>query len=58
MLSEYPDSEKRATALYKMARSHEELGQKQDAKATFELLVNDFPNTLEAEQAKEKLKEL
>jgi tol-pal system protein YbgF len=58
LLQLHPDSEKRAGALYKMARSYEELGQRKDAKATFQRLVDDFPGTLEAEQAKEKLKEL
>jgi tol-pal system protein YbgF len=58
LLSEYPDSEKKATAYYKMARSYEELGQKQDAIANFEKLIEDFPNTLEAENAKDKLEEL
>jgi tol-pal system protein YbgF len=58
LLSEYIDSEKRCTAMYKLARSYEELGQKQDAIAAFEKLVDDCPNTLEAEQAKDKLEEL
>jgi tol-pal system protein YbgF len=58
LLKNYPQSEKRPGALYKKARSLEELGQKQDAKKTFQKLVDEFPGTLEAEQAKEKLKEL
>ena len=58
LLKDYPNSEKRQGAYYKMARSYEELGQKNDAKATFQKLVDEFPGTLEAEQAKEKLKEL
>jgi len=57
LLEDYPNSEKRQGAYYKMARSYEELGQKSDAKATFQKLVDEFPGTLEAEQAKEKLKE-
>jgi tol-pal system protein YbgF len=55
---DFSNSEKRPGALYKMARSHEELGQKTEAKETFNKLIDEFPGTLEAEQAKEKLKEL
>ncbi|MEW5925804.1 MAG: tol-pal system protein YbgF [Candidatus Zixiibacteriota bacterium] len=58
LLKDYPNSEKQAGAYYKIARSYEELGQKNDARATFQKLVDSFPGTLEAEQAKEKLKEL
>ncbi|MFH2035473.1 MAG: tol-pal system protein YbgF [Candidatus Zixiibacteriota bacterium] len=58
MLSEYPDSEKKATALYKLARSHEELGHKTDAVKFFQKLVDEFPNTLEADNSRDKLKEL
>jgi len=57
LLRDYPDSEKRAGALYKIARSHEELGQTNDARETFQKLVDEHPETLEGEQAKEKLKE-
>ena len=57
LLRDYPDSEKRPGALYKIARSHEELGQTNDAKEIFQKLVNDHPETLEGEQAREKLKE-
>ncbi len=55
---DFSNSEKRPGALYKMARSHEELGQKTEARETFNKLIDEFPGTLEAEQAKEKLKEL
>ena len=58
LLTDYPNSEKRAGSYYKMARSYEELGQKKDARATFQKLIDEFPGTLEAEQAKEKLREL
>jgi len=54
---DFSGSEKRPGALYKMARSYEELGNKADAKATFQKLVDEYPGTLEAEQAREKLKE-
>ncbi len=55
---DFSTSEKRPGALYKMARSYEELGELNDAKATFEKLVENYPGTLESEQAREKLKEL
>lgn len=55
---DFSTSEKRPGALYKMARSYEELNQIDDAKATFEKLAEGYPGTLESEQAKEKLKEL
>lgn len=58
LIKDYPNSEKQAGAYYKIARSYEELGQKNDAKSTFQKLVDSYPGTLEAEQAKEKLKEL
>ncbi len=55
---DFSTSEKRPGALYKMARSYEELNELEDAKATFQKLVENYPGTLESEQAKEKLKEL
>jgi len=55
---EFSGSEKRPGALYKMARSREELGQKDQAKQLFQQLVDEYPGTLEGEQAKNKLKEL
>lgn len=58
LLKDFPQAEKRAGALYKTARSYEELGRKNEAKRTFQQLIDEFPETLEAEQAKGKLKEL
>ncbi len=58
LISEHPQSEKLPMAFYKMARSHEELGQKQDAIKFYQKIVDDFPNTFEAEQAEDKLEEL
>lgn len=55
---DFSTSEKRPGALYKMARSYEELNEINDAKATFQKLVENYPGTLESEQAGEKLKEL
>jgi tol-pal system protein YbgF len=58
LIKDYPNSEKRAGSLYKIARSYEELGQKTEAKNAFRKLVDEYPGTLEAQQAQEKLKEL
>ncbi len=58
LIKEYPDSEKRPGALYKTGRSYEELGRIKEAKETFRKLVDEFEGTLEAQQAREKLKEL
>ena len=45
-------------ALYKLARSHEELGHKDQARTVFQQVVDDYPGTLSAEQARDRLKEL
>ena len=58
VLKNYPSSEKCPGAIYKIARSHEELGHRNDARQNYQKLVNDYPGTLEADQAAEKLKEL
>lgn len=44
--------------LYKLARSHEELDHKDQARTIYQQLVDDFPGTLSADQAKDRLKEL
>ncbi|MDH4033580.1 MAG: tetratricopeptide repeat protein, partial [candidate division Zixibacteria bacterium] len=45
-------------ALYKLARSHEELGHTDQAKTVYQQLVDDYSGTLSAEQAGDRLKEL
>ena len=45
-------------ALYKLGRSQQELGKNADARKSFERVVDEFPETLEAEQAKERLKDI
>lgn len=45
-------------AMYKMARSYEELGNKADARKYYQQLTKDQPGTLEAQQAAERLKSL
>ncbi len=58
LLRDYPVSEKRPSTMWKMARSYEKLGQVNDAREIFRKLVDDFPNSLHANEAKEKLREL
>ncbi len=58
LLRSFADSEKRASAMYKMARSHEELGQLKDAIDIFKQIVEDFPGSIEAQQAEDKVTEL
>ncbi len=58
VVKNYAASKKQSSAIYKMARCYEELGQKKDARALYKKIVDDYPNTLEASQSKEKLKEL
>lgn len=58
LLKDYRDSANLGRALYKIARSHEELGHKKDARKYFQQLVDDYPGTLEAQQASERLKDL
>jgi tol-pal system protein YbgF len=58
LLRDYSKSEKRPGALYKIGRSYEEMGQKKEARVSYKKLTDEYPGTLEASQAKEKLKEL
>jgi tol-pal system protein YbgF len=58
LMKEFKSSPNVSRALYKLGRSQQELGKKEDARKTFKKLVDEFAGTLEAEQAKERLKEL
>jgi tol-pal system protein YbgF len=58
LANEHKSSPNIDRALYKLARSHEELGQKDQAKTVYQQLVEDFPGTLSAEQAADRLREL
>ena len=58
MLKNFPKSVNAGRAMYKLARSKQELGQKADAKKIFQQIVDQFPNTLEAEQSKDRIKEI
>jgi tol-pal system protein YbgF len=56
LLRDHPDSEKRPSAMWKMARSYEKMNQIANAREIFQKLVDDFPNSLHADEANEKLK--
>ena len=58
LIEEYKGSPNVGRALYKLARSKQELDKKDEAIALFQRLVDDHPGSLEAEQAKERLKEI
>ena len=51
----YPKGDKVPAALYKLALSQEKLGRASAAKATFEALIRRFPNSGEAQLARERL---
>jgi len=58
LTKEFPDSPKVASALYKLARSWQELGKTSDAKDVFQRVVEEHAGTLEAKQAQKNLKDL
>jgi tol-pal system protein YbgF len=58
LTEQYTDSEKRPTALYKLGRCSEELGDKSQARQYYNAVVNGYPSTSEAQLAKDKLTEL
>ncbi|MDD4052277.1 MAG: tol-pal system protein YbgF [candidate division Zixibacteria bacterium] len=55
LLTQYPDSEQRPSAYYKLGRCYEEKGDKKKALDHFLVLKKDFPNTPEYEQAKDRI---
>ena len=58
LANNYKDFSNIDRGLYKLARSHEELDHKDQAKTIYQQLVDDYPGTLSAEQARDRLKEL
>lgn len=58
LLENYKSSVNVSGALYKLARSKQELGKTGDAKKLFQRLVDEYPDTFEGSQAKERLKDL
>ncbi len=58
VMDNYKQFDKLSTTLYKIGRSNQELNKKDEAKKAYQQVMNDFKGTLEAEQAKERLKDL
>ena len=58
LIKEYQSSPNLCRALYKMGRSYQEMGRKDKATEAFKRVVDECPETLEQEQAKEQLKVL
>lgn len=58
LFNSFKSSPKLSSALYKLGRSHQETGKKEDAKNAYQKIIDDYPETLEAKQAKERLKDL
>ncbi len=57
LLDQYPESEKRATAYFKLGRTYEKLGDTAKALEYFLVLKNDFPGSVEFDQVKDKIDE-
>jgi tol-pal system protein YbgF len=54
----YPKSDRAAPSLLKIGLAFLEMGNKSEARLAFQKVVNDYPGSLEAGQAREKLKSL
>lgn len=55
LLSQYPDSEKRASAIFKLGRTYEKLADTTRALEYFLRLKDEFPGTVEYDQVKDKI---
>lgn len=58
LVNTYRSSHNLGRAYYKLARSNEAIGKKAVAVTHYQKIVDDYPQTLEAEQARNRLKEL
>ncbi|MEY3219444.1 MAG: tol-pal system protein YbgF [Pseudomonadota bacterium] len=58
LVDNYPDSPKKSHALLKIGFSYDELGDKVNARQTLEQVRNEFPATMPARLADERLKKL
>lgn len=58
LVNTYRSSHNLGRAYYKLARSYEAIGKKAQAVSHYQKIVADYPQTLEGEQAKNRLKEL
>ena len=54
----YPKSDQLVAALYKLARSQMETGNSARARALFNRIIDDYPDSFEAGPARERLEEL
>lgn len=54
----YPESPKAPSSLYKVGRSQQELSRTEEAKKTFQSVIDQYPASTEAKQAKERLADL
>ncbi|MFZ1684134.1 MAG: tol-pal system protein YbgF, partial [Candidatus Zixiibacteriota bacterium] len=54
----YPASPKLPQALYKVGRCYQELKKNQQARKAFDKVVKQFPRTIEADNAQDRLKEM
>ena len=58
VIQQFGDHPKAAAAMFKQALSFNSLGDKQNAKTTFQKLINNFPLSPEAEKAKQQIAKL
>ncbi len=56
VVTDYPDGDKVPAALYKLALSQDKLGKSSEAKKTFEDLIKRFPDSGEAQLARDRVK--
>lgn len=58
LLNNFRSSVNAGRALYKLGRCKQELGKKDEAKEIYQRIIDEYPGTIEYEQAKERLKDL
>jgi len=58
IIDEYPDSEKMMESILKSGFSHQELGDMTTAKAIFQRVIREYPNSSASSLAKERLSEI
>ncbi|MGH8016613.1 MAG: tol-pal system protein YbgF [Candidatus Zixiibacteriota bacterium] len=58
LLDRYKGSVNSGRALYKLGRCNQELGRNEEAKKIYQQVIDKHPQTLEAEQSKERLKDI
>lgn len=58
LIDNFKSSQNVSRALYQIARCKQELGKNNEAKALYQKVIDDYPETFEARQASERLKDL